>query len=290
MWVLVVVLLSCNMSFYWDFSWATWTWALVQPFEITRYACCCLIQLVVLYAGCLFVMPCPYVYDILVQHWPVLVRNTLWVVVSTLLALCVVIESSCSMWLVHKQVKSWLFGCRLTVCKRCAEMSQATEGEVDVVHGKEFKKLGSEEHLQVCCIYFDAWNTKSELMPHFIYFFCCNVCKSCVGSIVQIDRQKRYVFPSSQVHLPSRKVAWLDKNESTSLRAPPSLCLLAYRQAGRQAGWNGWCWWWCLMRWYSYLCNDDTVPVTWQWLHKATKSSVGGLDVSIYQERGISFF
>jgi len=65
------------------------------------------------------------------------------------------------------------------------------------------------------------------------------VCKSVCG-VNSSNRQAGKVcfFSSSQVHLPSRKVAWLDKNESTSLRGP-SLSL-AYGQAGRQAGWLEW--------------------------------------------------
>jgi len=47
----------------------------------------------------------------------------------------------------------------------------------------------------VRCIYFDAGNTKSELIPRFIFIFFAAMCANpYVGSIVQIDRQERYAF------------------------------------------------------------------------------------------------
>ena len=136
-----------------------------------------------------------------------------------------------------------------------------------------------------CAVYISMLETPNQnCYPRFIFSFFAVIVQIVFG-VHSSNRQaeKLCFFLLSSAICQAERWHGLTRMNLHLWGAPPWVWPTG-RQAGRQAGWNGWCWW-CVMRRYSYLRNenDDKVSVrllTWQWLHKATKASVVGLDSS----------
>jgi len=83
-----------------------------------------------------------------------------------------------------------------------------------------------------CAVYISMLETPNQnCYPRFIFSFFAVIVQIVFGVHSSNRQAEKLCFFLLKCNLPSRKVAWLGKNESASLRSPSSLW-----PTGRQAG------------------------------------------------------